>query len=198
MYGNWFCKPSGAIGGIDSHILGCEIAGPETSGVVARMEINYQQNVWLQQPIAGGALVEFQRLASAQNSDAGHLNVHFVWIELHAGAACRGENAAPVWITSRESSFHQRRSGDGLSDFARAHLSSGAANKYFYDPLRSFTISYDLQSERVANFFQRFRKVAMGSGTSVNRRGARCAIRKHKKSVIRGRVTINADGVECA
>ncbi len=69
------------------------------------MKINYQQNVWLQQPIAGGTLVEFQRLPSAQNSDAGHLNVHFVWIELYARAACRCENAPPVWIPPAKAVF---------------------------------------------------------------------------------------------
>ena len=66
------------------------------------MEIHDDVNVLFEKAIAGGALVEVERLAAAKNRDASHVNVHAIGIELHSGASGSGEDATPVWITAGE------------------------------------------------------------------------------------------------
>ena len=82
------------------------------------MQIHDNLNFGLEQTIAGGTFVEIERLSGAQDGNSGHVDVYAIGIEFYARAACSGEDAAPVGIAARESRFHKRRCGDGLSDFA--------------------------------------------------------------------------------
>lgn len=148
------------------------------------MQIHNQQDMRFEKAITGGAFVEIERLAAAEHMKAGHVDVDFVGIEFYAGAAGGGEDAAPIRIPARESGFDQRRSGDGLGDFAGASFSGCAANFNFDDTLRAFAISNNLESERVANGFKSFEEVAMSCGARVNGGGTGSTVGKDEQSVV--------------
>jgi hypothetical protein len=59
--GDW----SGSIAGVDADVFRGEIAGPVAGGRPAAVQIHNEQDVRLQQTVAGGAFVEIQRLAAA-------------------------------------------------------------------------------------------------------------------------------------
>ena len=111
------------------------------------MEIHDNMNVLLEKAVAGGALVEIERLAATQNRNARHVDVHAIGIELHSGASGGGEDAAPVGIASREGSLHERRSGDGLADAPRCGFALCATHFNFDNALRAFAVGDNLQCE---------------------------------------------------
>src|SRR5580693_4632657 len=102
-------------------------------------------DVFGEEAVAGGALVEIERLAFAQNGDAGHMDIDARGIEGHSGAAGGGENAAPVRIASGEGGLDEGRGGDGFGDALGGSFSFGAANFDFDDALGAFAVGYDLE-----------------------------------------------------
>src|SRR5713226_8680679 len=69
---------------IDAHVLRREVAGPIAGHGFAGVQIHNQRNVFGKQFVAGGALVEIERLAAPQHRDARHFNVHKSGIKLHS------------------------------------------------------------------------------------------------------------------
>src|SRR5271166_5912040 len=108
-----------AVARVDAHVFCGEVAGPITRRSPPRVQIQYELHMFFEQAIADGPLVEIQRLATAQNRDAGHLDIYQIWIEFHSRAARGGENAAPVRIAARKSGLHQRGRGNRLRDLPR-------------------------------------------------------------------------------
>src|ERR1700693_3306698 len=94
-----------AIAGVDADIFRGEIAGPVTGDGAAGVKIHDDRDVLGEQAVAGGALVEVERLAAAQDANAGHGDFHARGVEGYAGAACGGEDAAPVGVGSSEGRF---------------------------------------------------------------------------------------------
>src|SRR3974377_246330 len=91
-----------SIRSVDAHIFRGEIASPVVRRRSSSVQVDDDMDVFFQQTVAGGALVEIDRLAATQHGDAGHINVHATGFELDTGAAGSGEDAAPVRIASRE------------------------------------------------------------------------------------------------
>src|ERR1700733_2177667 len=50
-----------------------------------KVQVHYDQDLRSEETIAGGALVELERLAAAEDADAGHGDVHARRIEFHPG-----------------------------------------------------------------------------------------------------------------
>src|SRR6266478_5915367 len=181
---------------IDAHVLRREVASPVTGSSFARVQIHYQWNVFGKKFVAGGALVEIERLAAPQHRDARHFNVHKSGIKLYSGAPRSREDAPPVRVTTRERCLHQRRGGDSLRDALRRGFGLCAAHFDFDDALRAFAVRHDLQRERAANFFQRGRERAMRRSARFDRRCTRFAVCKNEQRVVRRSVAIHADRVE--
>src|SRR5256885_11632083 len=110
---------SGAIAGVDADVFRGEVAGPVAGAFAAGVQIHDDGDVVGEQAIAGGALVEVERLAAAEDVDAGHEDVDARSVEGHTGAAGGSEDAAPVGIASSEGGFHERGSRDCLRDLTR-------------------------------------------------------------------------------
>src|SRR3981081_743402 len=72
----------GAVTRIDADVLRGEIAGPVARNGPPCVQVHDQMDVRGEQAIAGGALVEIERLAAAQYVDAGHGDIHARGIEL--------------------------------------------------------------------------------------------------------------------
>src|SRR2546430_1650703 len=68
----WLC----AITGVDADVLRGEIARPITGFGRPRVQIHDDGYVVREETVAGGALVEVERLAAAQHRNARHGNVH--------------------------------------------------------------------------------------------------------------------------
>src|SRR6266403_6322130 len=83
----WLCVnfSLGPIGGVDPHVLRGEVAGPIAGLGFAGVQIHNQWNVLGEKFVAGGALVEIERLATPQHGDASHLYVHKRRIKLNSG-----------------------------------------------------------------------------------------------------------------
>ena len=162
------------------------------------MEINDDLNLLFQQAVARGALVEIKRQAATQHGYPSHMNVHASRIKLDARAPGCGEDASPVGIATGKGRLDERRSSDGLRDAAGVRLRFGVTHFDFDDALRSFAIGNDLQGQRVANFLEGLCEGAVSRSSGLNRRRARLAVGKDEERVIRGSVSVNADGVESA
>src|SRR5712664_3268677 len=108
----------GAIRRIDANVLCSEVAGPVAGTGLACVQVHNQRNVFGKKFVAGGALVEIERLAAPQDGDARHLDIHARRVEENAGAPGGGEDAAPVGVAAGEGGFHQRRSRNGFRDAA--------------------------------------------------------------------------------
>src|SRR6266849_493803 len=169
---------------IDAHVLRREVAGPVTGSSFARVQIHYQWNVFGKKFVAGGALVEIERLAAPQHRDARHFNVHKSGIKLHSGAPRSREDTPPVRIAARERSFDQRRSGNGFRDALRCFFRLRAAHFDFDDALRAFAVRNDLQRQGTANFFERRGKRPMGRSARFDRRCTRFAVCKNEQRVV--------------
>jgi hypothetical protein len=126
-------------------------------------------DVFSEQAVAGGAFVEIERLAFAQNRDVSHGYVYAGGIEWDTGAACGGEDAAPIGVASREGGFDERRGGDRFGDAFGCCFRFRTAHFDFDDALRAFSVSDDLQRERPANVFERRGERAMRRATGANR-----------------------------
>src|SRR6266568_1354091 len=188
----------GSVTSIDAHIFRGEVAGPVARPGFAGVQIHHQRNVLGKKLVAGGALVEIERLAAPQHRNARHLDVHKSGIRLYSGTPGRGEDASPVWIAARESGFHQRRSRDGFRDAFRRGFGLRVAHFDFDDALRAFAVRNDLQRKRVANFFERRREPVMRRRACFDRRSTCFAIRQNQQGIVRGSVAVDADGVERA
>src|SRR5580658_9205434 len=103
------------------------------------------RDVFGEKAVAGGALVEIERLAFAQNGDAGHVDINARGIEGHSGAAGGGENAAPVGVAAGEGGLDERRGGDGFGDALGGGFGFRAADFDFDDTLRAFAVGDDLE-----------------------------------------------------
>src|SRR5712691_948709 len=136
---------------IDAHVLCREVAGPVTGSSFARVQIHYQWNVFGKKFVAGGALVEIERLAAPQHRDARHFNIHARRVKENAGAPGGGEDAAPVGVAAGEGRFDKRRCGDRFRDAACVGFVLRVALFDFDDALRAFAVSHDLQRERTAD-----------------------------------------------
>src|SRR5229473_5442499 len=134
----------GPIGGIDAHVLRREVAGPVARHGFTRVQIYNQRNVFGKKFVAGGALVEIERLAAAQDGNARHLDIHARGVKRNAGTPGGRENAAPVGVAAGEGSFHQRRSGDRFRNAARGGFILRVAHFDFDDALSAFAVSDDL------------------------------------------------------
>ena len=98
----------GAVTGVDADVFRGEIAGPIARDGAACVQVQHDVDVRREEPIAGGALVEINGLAAAQDVDAGHGDVHAIGVELYPGAPGSGEDATPVGVAARERGLHQR------------------------------------------------------------------------------------------
>src|SRR5713101_9190486 len=183
---------------IDAHVLRREVAGPIAGHGFAGVQIHNQRNVFGKQFVAGGALVEIERLTAPQNGNARHLDVHKSGIKLHSGAPRSRKDSPPVRIAARESSFHQRRSRNRLGNALRCGFRLRIAHLDLNHALRAFAVGHDLQRERTANFFKCGGERAMRGGPRFDRRRTRFTIREHEQRVVRRSVAIHADGVERA
>ena len=74
----------GAIAGVDAHVFGGEVAGPIAGSGATSVEIDDKVDMRFEQAVAGGAFVEIQRLAFAQDGNARHVDVHALGIEFHS------------------------------------------------------------------------------------------------------------------
>jgi|SRR5579859_7288341 len=155
---------SGAVGGVDADVFGGEVACPVTGRGFAGVEMDDDGNVVGEKFVAGGAFVEFKRLAALEDFDAGHGDFDERGIEFDAGTAGGGEDAAPIGIAAGERGFDERRSGDGFGDFFRGGFGFGAADFDFDDALRAFAVGDDLLGERAANGFEGGGELAVGFG----------------------------------
>src|SRR6266850_6401746 len=153
--------PLGTIACVDPHIFCGEIARPVARCCFARVQIHDDQNVLREKFVAGGALVEIERLAAPQNRDSRLLDVYQSRIEIYARAPGGGEDATPVRVAARKSRLYQRRSSDGFGDSFRGGLRLRVAYLDFDYALRAFAIGNNLQRERAADFFKRGGERAM-------------------------------------
>src|SRR5262249_1986995 len=136
-----------AITRVDADVFGGEVAGPVARAFAAGVQVHHDRHVVGEQAVAGGALVEVERLSPAEHVNAGHEDVHLPGVEGNSGAAGGGEDATPVRVASGERGFYQRRSRDGLCDLAGAGFGSRAAHDDFDHALRAFAVGHDLQGE---------------------------------------------------
>src|ERR1700674_791400 len=143
-----------AVRRINADVFRREVAGPVASHGFARVQIHDERNVFGEKFIAGGALVEIERLAAPQPGNARHFNVDARSVEGDAGTPGSREDTSPVRIAAGEGCFHQRRSGDRFRDAAGRGFRLRMAHFNFDDALGAFAIGNDLQRERTAHFFQ--------------------------------------------
>src|SRR5258708_27064419 len=94
---------------IDADVLRREVARPIAGTGFAGVQVHNQRNVFGEKFVAGGALVEIQRLPAPQYGNACHLDVHQSGVKLYAGPPSGGKNAAPVQAAARQGGFPQRR-----------------------------------------------------------------------------------------
>ena len=95
--------------------------------------------------VAGGALIEIERAAAAQDGNAGHVDINTRGIERYAGASGGGENAAPVGIASGKSGLDERGGCDGFGDAAGVGFRFSAPDFDFDHALGTFAIGDDLK-----------------------------------------------------
>src|SRR5260370_41208176 len=84
----------GAVAGIDADILRGEVAGPVTGACIASVQVYHDRHMVGQEAVAGGAFVEIERLAPAEDGKSRHRDVHARRIDRDSRAAGSGENAA--------------------------------------------------------------------------------------------------------
>ena len=108
------------------------------------MQIQDNRNVFGEQAVAGGAFVEIERLAFAQNRDVSHGDIDAGGIEWDTGAARGGEDAAPVGVATGEGCFDERRGGDRFRDALGGCFGFRAAYFDFDDALGAFAVGDDL------------------------------------------------------
>ena len=96
---------SSAVAGIDADVFRGEVASPVTGGRVARVQVHDDGNVFGEQPVAGGALVEIERLAAAQNGNAGHLDVDAARDRTLLRSGPRRRKCGPNWDRRRRTQF---------------------------------------------------------------------------------------------
>ena len=144
-----------------------------------------------------GALVEGNCAAVAAHQDSCHADFGAIGIEARSRAAGSRKDAAPVGVGAGEGCLHEWRSGDRPSNPSGGAIGRRAADVDFDDALRAFAIRDDLQSERSADGFKSGKEFCVGPAACTNRRSAGSAIREERDRVVRGSVTVNADGIEC-
>src|SRR2546423_12427788 len=93
-------RASCSIRGVDPDVFCGEVAGPVTGFGGPGTQIHYDGDVLRKKTIAGGALVEVQRLTATQHGNSRHGDIHTSWIEGHARASRGSEHATPVGITT--------------------------------------------------------------------------------------------------
>src|SRR6202521_2886120 len=189
---------SRAVGRINADVFRREVAGPIAGGRASGAQVHDNREVFSEEAVARGALVEIERLAAAENRDSGHGDVHPRGIERYAAPARGGEDASPVGIAPCEGRLHQRGSRNGFGDAARCGFTLGATDLDLHHTLSAFAVGTNLKRERAADVFERGRERAMCAAARANRGSFGGAIRQHEQSVVRGRVAIHADGVERA
>jgi len=150
------------------------------------VQIHDQRNVFGKKFVAGGALVEIERLAAPQDGDARHFDIHARRVKENAGAPGGGEDAAQLGsppakavLTSGDVAIVSAMPRASASFFAFAHFD-------FDDRLRAFAVSHDLQRERTADFFK-------GGSERTLRRRARFDRRRTRSPLAR---TSNVSFVE--
>ena len=162
------------------------------------MKVQDDVNVFLEQAIAGGALVEIEGLAPAKNGNASHVNIDAVRIEFDSGAASSGKDATPIGIAAGEGGFHKRRSGDRLSDAASRSFGLCAAYFDFDDALGAFAIGDDLQGQRLADLFESARESTMSGRAGFDGGCTGGTVSEYEQRIVGGGIAIDGDGVEGA
>ncbi len=156
-------KALGAVAGIDAHVFGGEVAGPIAGHGWAGVEIHDDGNVLGQQTIAGSALVEIERLAAAEDCQARHLNVHFGWMEVHAGTPPAAAKMRPQLGSAPANAVFTKGEVAIVAAMRRAASSEVAPRTSIPDyALRALlAVGHDLQGERAADVFEGFPKGAV-------------------------------------
>ena len=146
---------SSAVAGVDVDVLLREVAGPHASAAAAGAQVDNDGDIFREHLFVRDALVERMFAAAAANGDSREPDVDALEIEIDAGAAGGGEDAAPVGVGAGEGGFYERGLRDGARDLVGGAVGRGAANFDFDDVLRAFAIFDDRERERLADVLER-------------------------------------------
>ena len=100
-------------------------------------------------------LIERILAAAAADFYSRDPDVHALGIEIHAGAASGGKDAAPVWIGSREGGLHQAVNWRWCGDLIGGIIGRRTPDFDFDDALSAFAIVHNRKRQRFANRVQR-------------------------------------------
>jgi hypothetical protein len=187
-----------AVARVDVNIFRCEIAGPHACCPAARIQIDADRNKRCQHLTMRDALVESVFAAVAANRKTSQMDVHAIGFKFDAGAARGRDNPAPIRIRAGEGRLDQWRIRDGARDLNGRGIGRRSAHFDFDHPLGAFAIGHNLQGERFTDFLERPAEILVRCIFSRNFARAGLSIRQQRHRIIRGRVAIHSDGVECA
>src|SRR5438309_11002514 len=104
---------------IDPHVLRREITGEKLQRGAARAQRNADLIDRFRHIRMRAIMVERAGGPVAADLLFTQIDVDALRIDLDSGTANRGQNASPVWISTRPGRLNQRRIGDGAADLPR-------------------------------------------------------------------------------
>src|ERR1700680_2950345 len=171
----------GAIGGIDVHVVGSEIARPHAGTATTHAQLHADGNKIAQHASVHTSFAKSMLDAAATSENIGKIYADAARIDFHPRTSGCGENASPIRICPGEHGFNERRSGNRDGYLSRYIIAGGSANVYLDHACRAFAVCDDLQCQRATHVLERAHKtpiIRIGFRNCAIAAGAACESQK--------------------
>src|SRR5690606_28329401 len=144
--GGWLSTGTPSLGpvpGIDPHVVLRQVARPHHGRGRPRLQRHRQDHLRPLQRRRSPRLVERHARPVACHQHVADPDVHPRRIEVDAGAAGGGQDAAPVGVVAVHGRLHQVGAGDGASHLQRVDFAGGAFHPHFDELRGPFAVPCD-------------------------------------------------------